>query len=37
MTFFTENDDFVRETKTVLQEKKKYSESETCSKKNNNT
>jgi hypothetical protein len=36
MKFFSENDDFVRETKIVLREKK-YSESETSSEESDNT
>jgi hypothetical protein len=35
-TFFSENDDFVRETKIVTQEQK-YSESETRSEESDNT
>jgi hypothetical protein len=36
ITFFSENDDFVRETKTALREKK-YSESETSYEGSGNT
>jgi hypothetical protein len=36
MTFFSENDDFMKETK-LCREKKKYSESETSSEESDNT